>query len=368
VTGRHEVTPPPLLFSAAHLPRILGGDEPPEVLIRERLLRTKIELRPCLVHELPGAWLVDGSVYLGRSMRMELRSKFEHRSWLQNLSVVPKPPFTELAKASLTSTIAGSSWFGHWLMDEIPLHLLAVRYAPAVGHRRTIYDHEPGYLRGLGLEDSQRLETAFVETLVVVDEFAQNAHKTLRYHHARERLRSGIPTLLEKRVFLKRGGTGQARRMSNEDALAERLAREGFEVLEIGKATLEDLRKALLTASVVVSVEGSHLDHALYLMPEGAAMIILNPPARFMTTIPDIAIFCGIDCGIFCCEPRDPAGKEFFADADEVLRFTDEMLDRIRRRADRVRDFVGSVLDLVPADERSRWLRADPRQPALPLP
>src|SRR5581483_6678836 len=200
VTGRHEVVPPPLLFSAAHLPRILGGDDPPEVLIRERLLRTRIELRPCVVHELPGAWLVDGSVYLGRSVRMDLRNRFERRSWIENLSVLPKPPFTELERASLTSTIAGSSWFGHWLMDEIPLHLLAVRHAPAVGHRRAIYGHEPGYLRGLGLEEPLRLETAFVETLVVVEEFAQNAHKTLRYHHARERLRAGAPTLLGKRV------------------------------------------------------------------------------------------------------------------------------------------------------------------------
>jgi hypothetical protein len=128
------------------------------------------------------------------------------------------------------ATTAGSSWFGHWLMDQVPMQMLAARFAPGIAHPRPLYSHEPAYLEALQL-------------------------------------------------------AAPARRIANEEALADRLAREVFEVLEIGRAQFDDLRQALLGADLMVSVEASHLDHALFMMPTTASLIILNPPARFMTTM-----------------------------------------------------------------------------------
>jgi capsular polysaccharide biosynthesis protein len=258
-------------------------------------------------------------------------------------------------RASLMATTAGSSWFGHWLMDEVPMQMLAARYAPGIAHPRPLYSHEPAYLQALQLAAPLRPASARIDQLIVVDEFAQNPHKTLRYQHARARLRAEAPAPDGRRVFLKRGTEGQARRIANEEALAERLAREGFEVQEIGRARFDDLRQALLGADVMVSVEGSHLDHALFMMPTTASLIILNPPARFMTTVADMAIFCGIDCGIFCCQATDGAGQVYEADPDEVLHFIDQTMATVRARAGRVRDFVSDVLALVPDAQREQW-------------
>jgi hypothetical protein len=92
ISGHYWVVPPPLMYQSEHLRRILGGDHTPEILIRDHFLRQRIELRPSVAHTVPHAWLVDGSVYQGKMLRIELRNRFAARSRLRAMSVLPEAP------------------------------------------------------------------------------------------------------------------------------------------------------------------------------------------------------------------------------------------------------------------------------------
>ena len=358
ITARHFVRRPELLYDEQHFHRIRGGDLPPARLIPELLQRTELELRPCHVHEFRHAWLIDGSLYLNADRRIDLRTLFESRPLLSRKSLQPKGRLSEIPHASLAASVSGSSWFGHWLMDEVPLQLLGEWHAPALGHPRQSYRDEAYYRKLLGLSEPARPSLARIDKLVSVDEFAQNPHKTLRYQHLRTRMRHAAPPCDGRRVYLRRGADGQARHLVNENILVERLVQEGFTVLDICSVTFAELRANLLAAELVMGLDGSHLNHALAMMPDHAGLILLNPPGRFMLNIPDRAAFLGIDCATFCCEALDDARELFRADPDEVLRFADSMQSRMNQRRHLVHGFVDEVIDLVPEQHKAGWSRS----------
>ena len=125
-----------------------------------------------------------------------------------------------------------------------------------------------------------------------------------------------------------RGGTGDRRRLVNEEELAERLAKHGFVTVRLAGATADELIRTVRGAAILVSVEGSNLAHGLYLLRHGGSMVILNPPYRVHTTVGDIGVFCGLRSGMFICEPDGESRTDFRADPDEVLRFIDALENR----------------------------------------
>ena len=324
-------------FDPAHLGRV--RDTPSysaAEIVREHLLRDTIEFRPVRAHWVEDAWLMDGSVFVRGTQRLDLRDTLR-RTPAERISFRPAGECLELERAVLGATCAGATWFGHWLEDEVPLLLLGERHGESVAPARRAYAHEAGYLRAFGLRAPRRAGVARVGELVVIEEFAQNPHKTARYAELRARL-AGPPGA--RRVFLARGGAGQPRTLVNEHALCERFAREGFRVLDVSRAAFGELAATLRGAEVIAGVEGSHLAHALYLAQDHASLLILNPPDRVHTTVADIGVFCRLHSGMFVCEP-DPAGRGFLADAEEALAF----LERLLAHAAAERATLGAYVD-----------------------
>jgi hypothetical protein len=53
--------------------------------------------------------------------------------------------------------------------------------------------------------------------------------------------------------------------------------------------------------------------------------VILNPPYRSSTILPDLGLFVGLRGGMFVCEPAGDSLTEFVADPEEVLRFIEHV-------------------------------------------
>ena len=133
-------------FQEEHAKQIRDGEWYSASQLRTDLLsRRQAELRPLFVHEFRDAFLVDGSIYLGSRLRVELRSKLARRDFLRRMSVLPVAPHLECSEATLVSGVAGSTWFGHWLVDELPLQVLASNFGSPISHLRPEYRDERIY-------------------------------------------------------------------------------------------------------------------------------------------------------------------------------------------------------------------------------
>jgi|UPI0003A09D32 hypothetical protein len=317
-------------FLEPHASRILDGPWHSAQRIRSDLTaQCEVELRPLLLHEFRDAFLVDGSMYIGSRARIELRSGLERRVVTRRLSVLPLSPHQEFSAATLGSGVAGSTWFGHWLVDEFPLQMMASQMGPIISHLRPDHRDEPAYRKLADVEAPKRVGTAWVKRLRIIDEFAQNASKFRRYAAIRNRLVNGRET--QRRVFISRGNWGSPRTIANEAEIKERLRSEGFSILDISISSFEEIRSVLSGASLVVSVEGSHLTHALFMMARYGNMIILNPPDRTLTVLADLAPFFGLSAAMFVGEPRE--GGAFVVNEEELLSFIDAAVaDHARRR------------------------------------
>ena len=333
-------------FWDEHLPRILGAAQyTAEHTISRFLRRKSFVFRPVVAYWLSEATLLDGSVYC-RGYRHDLRSLDARK----RIGIKPTGPAAEVAEAALVSTSLGSTWWGHWLEDDVPLQLLAEPFAPPVGHRRPSYRHEGAFQEVLQVVEPARYGAALFRKLLVIDDGGQNPDKTRRYHALRERtshLRKG-----HDRVFLSRGASGARRVLVNEAEVRARLEGQGFTTIDVSSCTAHELIAACSGAQVVVSVEGSHLAPLLYLMADLSTMIILNPPHQVQTTVATVALFCTISSGLFICEPCGDSRTDFVADPEELLRFVDASVDFSTRNQSETRRFVDRTLELAAPSAR----------------
>jgi capsular polysaccharide biosynthesis protein len=162
-------------------------------------------------------------------------------------------------------------------------------------------------------------------------------------------------------IFLSRGSSGARRILKNEPEVRARLERSGYITIDVEKASAEEILAACKGASVVVSVEGSHLAPLLYLMRDHGTMVILNPPYQVQTTVATVALFCRILPGMFVCQPDGESRTDFIADLDELMRFIDDAVEATAARRGTLDEFVDRVLRLArnSTPDIADWLAAD---------
>jgi len=121
-------------------------------------------------------------------------------------------------------------------------------------------------------------------------------------------------------VYLKRGNTGESRLIRNEDEIVDSLIKRGFVVVDVGSHPLDYIIGALLSADIVVSIEGSHNAHCIYSSKENVALLMLMPADRFSATSRSWAACLGMRYG-FVVGSGSVAGY-YFAISD-ILRTID---------------------------------------------
>ncbi len=222
--------------------------------------------------DLVGAFLYKGAA--------KAQPGFGRESW----TLPSSDAVAHVEDACLVTSNEGSHFFGPLLQCDYPLELIAPNDARNFNVVTKPYEHSSAYRRLLALPPERRLTRARFRRLIVYTDFAQNSFKIARYVELRRRLRMSVAPSGRARhrgVYLSRGRTGELRVLSNEAAIVEFLDAQGFEILEPATLSADEIAARTLEAPLVISVEGSHLSHAIFSMRDKGTMLVLQPPDRF---------------------------------------------------------------------------------------
>ncbi|ANW00426.1 hypothetical protein LMTR13_09860 [Bradyrhizobium icense] len=179
--------------------------------------------------------------------------------------------------------------------------------------------HEAGYRELMELPGLP-VSYARIERLWVIDDLGLNSSWISRFKELRARVRGKTNAGGPSRVFLARGLTGAARELLNAPAIVELLAARGFTVVAPESLSPRAIAQSLASAKIVVSVEGSALNHAQFALPENAGVLVIQPPNQFNAFHKILFDLNGIRFGYVVAEP---ALSGFTVNPERLLRTLD---------------------------------------------
>lgn len=224
-------------------------------------------------------------------------------------------------------TPATQRWFGHWVHDGLSTALLGSGYEAVTLPTPSGWQHAFELDRALGFGVSRPLR-GWVDELSYCIDYGQGSLKRARYARLREDWRIALgspPRRSGHRVYLRRGDRGEkARRLEGAARFEDELRGYGFRVVDHLEHSATELARELLDAEVVVSVDGSHVVHALMAMKAGGVVISLVEADRFTTNLAGIVDGFGMRNGLVVLEGTGSTG--YRVDVAEVLRTLDRAL------------------------------------------
>ncbi|MEO5689841.1 MAG: glycosyltransferase 61 family protein [Burkholderiaceae bacterium] len=197
-------------------------------------------------------------------------------------------------------------YFGHWLFEELPAMRASSQRGPAleVYGKSAPGTHKVDYLRLYGIDDPTPIPSRCVIphlTLITSSGFS------LHHQQGLVELQDGLIkqgwARKNERIFVSRRG-GAARDLGNEAQIIERLAAEGFSIIDPMSMSAEAVARACFDAKLIIGVEGSHLSHAFIQLRAGAGMVLIQPPTRFDNPFKDLCDIRGIDYGFVVADAQ----------------------------------------------------------------
>lgn len=305
----------PAIFDEGDLEKIVGV-APDGNTIAGQIMRARGGLEhhvATLAFELDDVVLSHGHLYTHRMAHALAGSRMP---WLAARAA------REIDQAVLATTPYGIKYFGHWMVDDLPLTLAAQTIGAPVS---TLADHTPHQTQYLDLLEfnSPVVSSARFKKLVVLQDHGQNDYKQERY--ARLRDLAGVKVAAARRpgVMLLRGNSGVRRMLVNESEVAESVTKRGFLVVDSREHTAKELVSFCLEADVVIGVEGSHLAHGVLWMPPRGTLVVLQPPDRFNCVHKDYCDCIGIRFAFIVGDPRE--GGDFWIDVPRLERLLDRL-------------------------------------------
>lgn len=173
-------------------------------------------------------------------------------------------------------------YFGHWLLDACAVALLARPAEAQLLDVNPAWPNTGQYVPLLGLQPAPAAQYA-VERLSFYQDYGLGHSKRGRWAEMARRLRASVPDAEGQGgpVYLRRGSAGNLRTVADEERIIEQLVLRGFTVLDVDGAPAASIQQGLRAASMVISMEGSHLSHAYLAMKPGATVLVLIPADRF---------------------------------------------------------------------------------------
>ena len=288
----------PSLFLDDQIEKIRGttAESTLDVELDDALRRTATNA-PTIAFHIKNATLLDGSLYAGR---------MKHQ--VANKTAKANNQISHLETAAVCNSLAGSTYFGHWLADDVLTYMLAERYAkPVCCSPNAPYGHMPFYTKILG-QDWTATDQAFIEHLILFQDFAQTSLKKSRQLEARGKVLSQVKAMAGNHlIYLRRGNTGASRMIANEQEIIDGLSRKGFTILDINTDSLDRILSYLASSRIVVSMEGSQTYHGAYSQPSGSGLLLLQPPARFTATQRAWSANIGVRFGFVVGDQSDDA-------------------------------------------------------------
>jgi Glycosyltransferase 61 len=313
-----ELRPPILL--KGHIDKICGA--PPESTIKDEIkfaLRRDVIHDPTIAYHIKQSALIDGSIY-SKNLRHFVLDKSVVLGRAQTVC--------HFEKIALVSTLVGNKYFAHWIKDECTQHLLAEMYGGPLILRAPPYKDAVKYAQYFGQDWESFAVRAIVDDLVIFHDHSQNSLKRRRYRTLRERVKQRVacPETPSPLVYLRRGTTGASRLISNEAEIVKALIKRDFVIVDVSASDLETILSPLLTAKLVISMEGSHCGHCVTTMQEGSGLIVLAPPDRFTVNQRGWADCLSIRTG-FIVGDRVESGSHF--SIEDIARMIDLMMKEI---------------------------------------
>lgn len=216
----------------------------------------------------------------------------------------------------------GVAWqyFGHWLTDSIPSALIEPETGSLWMPHNPAWSHSPDYAATLSLPLLPD-RPVLADELITYQDYSQGSHKIHRYQLIRDALQARYGSPGETMVYIRRGRSGAPRWIANEDSLVEQLVARNWRILDIVGTSVEEIQRTLCPARVVVSIDGSHVDHAHLSLRPGSAMVMLVPRDRFTMRQVGPSRAHGVKPGYVVLNGSVETG--YAADPDEVLRTVD---------------------------------------------
>jgi hypothetical protein len=238
-------------------------------------------------------------------------------------------PVTEVASLSYSMTSTSHMFFGHWLQDALPAALLA-RPGEALLVDVRADTHAVEYVQAAELHPLPQ-GVYFARKLHFYQDFSQGPSKRARLATLRARLAATIPDGQRYKpgsaVYFRRGHTGVARLIENEDELIRVLTDRGFEIFDLEGASVADIQQRFRHARMVVSIEGSQQCHLSFAMPPGACLISLIPSDRFTMVLLGYARAVDLLPGFLVIDP----GKEGYrVNLSNLLKTLDLAEERLQ--------------------------------------
>lgn len=257
--------------------------------------------RDCLVHP-HGVEFSGGNIY-------KSGARFQR---------VPAGPIEEISHAAYCMSSVAHQYFGHWLQDACATSLLARPEEALFLDIRSDWPHAREYAEAFDLQP-KTTGNAWVRELSVFQDFSQGSSKRQRYATLRERAaRHFAPaSSITRPLYLRRGTTGIARVVQNEDDVVQRLQREGFLVLDMANLSSAEIFRMVAAAPLVVSMDGSHLNHLYFSMRRGGSLLSFIPADRATANNFGYAIAAGIHFGVQVVDRRD---EGYVVDVDAMMR------------------------------------------------
>jgi len=280
---------------------------------------TTVTHAPTIAYHIKDAVLFDGAIYVGR---------FKHPIADKSLFNLPAQETRHIEVGALASSFLGTKYFGHWLADDCTKYMLAEEVGTplclqmptsAFGHRQKYQTYFE--------QDWTATDRAYIDHLVVFQDFAQNNLKRRRYQRLKDQIKMHFPQRgHDTFVYLRRGNTGVARNIKNEAEIVDVLVKRGFQAVDITSDSLDFIIETLRNAKIVVSLEGSHLAHWIYAAPENGGLLVLQPPDRFIALQRAYAECLGIR---YAFVVGDTAGGGYHFPSSDILRTVDLLLDSL---------------------------------------
>ncbi len=280
-----------------------------------------------VAHLLENVALVNGSLYKGAMRHCLVASR----------ALISPARQDPIASGALACTLYGNTFFGHWMSDDLTLHLASESLAAPIAVDRPLYHHEPDYRDLMRIHGRKVAQVRFGQ-LMIIDDIGQNTYKQQRYQQLRSRLRASVAAAGNRLVYIRRGRTAakslsrrdDSRTLTNADEVEAYLRSQGFATVDLDRCSAPQVAAAILDAVVVVGTEGSHMAHALYAIRDHGALCILQPPDCFTNVFKDYADCIGLWYG-FTVGVRGAGG--FSIQIRDLERIIAKLIDSTELRA-----------------------------------
>lgn len=232
-------------------------------------------------------------------------------------------------KAFFSTQIFSGLYFGHWVRDSLVSEMYAQSQGlPAVALARGLWRHEPDFRQMSGLACDYVVDGA-VGKLTLLDDRGLNRHWRDRFSRVRGALREQGGSLEGESagplIFLGRGNDAQQRDPVNGEELWTQLSEMGFRTVVPSSLSVREIALALRDARLIVSAEGSHLNHVHYFVPDGIKLVVLQDPRRFLAYHKDLVDYCDGLFGFVVGRPDPDLADRYRIDLGDLKRTIDLM-------------------------------------------